>query len=140
MIRQIVRSELLLKRPAQDATEADAQVARDLLDTLRANSATCVGMAANMIGAPKRIIAFVQGSGPKARYRVMFNPEVVKSAGAYEAEEGCLSLEGTRKATRYRTITVRFQDEGLAWHEERFQGWTAQIVQHEIDHTHGILI
>lgn len=136
MIRPVVRSEALLKLKAQEATEADMQVARDLAETLRANEDSCVGMAANMIGAPKRIIAFLD----RGTVRVMFNPEVVEAHGRYEAQEECLSLDGSRTATRCRQIRVRYQDEHFAWQEEGFEGWTAQIVQHEIDHTKGILI
>lgn len=131
-----MRSETLLKMKSADATEADVGVAEDLLDTLRANAERCAGMAANMIGAPKRIIAFFDG--PAAR--LMYNPEIVARSGEYEAREGCLSLDGTRQATRYREITVRFEDERFETREESFEGWTAQVIQHEVDHTHGVLI
>lgn len=136
MIRPVVRSEMLLKAKARDASEADAGLAEDLRDTLEANAERCVGMAANMIGAPVRVIAFKDGDAT----RVMYNPEVISRSGAFEAEEGCLCLEGTRTATRYRNITVRYQDERFLERDESFEGWTAQIVQHEIDHTNGIVI
>ena len=111
-------------------------VARDLLDTLTAHRDGCVGMAANMIGAAKRIIAFDN----EGEYMLMFNPEIVKASDAYDAEEGCLSLTGTRKAKRYRSIKVRWQNEAMQVRLKTFTGWTAQIIQHEIDHCNGILI
>ena len=111
-------------------------VARDLLETLEANAAGCVGMAANMIGVAKRIIAFDN----EGTYLVMFNPEIIKQDGPYTAEEGCLSLPGTRSAKRYRSIKVKYQNEAFQTRFKTFSGWTAQIIQHEIDHCNGILI
>lgn len=136
MIRPIMRSEVFLSKPSVEATEADLPVGRDLVDTLRAHRHECVGMAANMIGVPKRIVAFDDGGV----LRLMFNPRIVSTAGAYQTEEGCLSLAGQRPATRYRTVKVRYHDE--AWNERcaTYTGWTAQIVQHEIDHCDGIVI
>lgn len=136
MIRPIMRNELVLQHPSQEATEADLSIAQDLLDTLSAHRHECVGMAANMIGELKRIIAF-DNTGS---YVVMLNPEIVSHAGKYVAEEGCLSLAGTRHATRWRTIKVRYQDLSMKSHAETFTGFTAQIIQHEIDHCNGVLI
>ena len=127
MIRPIMRNELVLQQPSTAATEADLPIAQDLLDTLAAHRHSCVGMAANMIGEVKRIIA-------------MLNPEIVSRAGAYETEEGCLSLAGTRPATRYRTIKVSYQDLAMKPRVKTFTGFTAQIIQHEIDHCNGVLI
>jgi peptide deformylase len=114
----------------------DLPVARDLLDTLYAHREGCVGMAANMIGVAKRIIAFDN----EGAYMVMFNPELIKCTGAYVAEEGCLSLSGVRQAKRYRSIEVQYQTETFQTCLKTFHGWTAQIIQHEIDHCNGILI
>ena len=136
MIQPIMRDPLFLARRSADATPEDAAVARDLLDTLKANSAGCVGMAANMIGVSKRIIAFDN----EGSYMVMYNPEIVKASGPYEAEEGCLSLLGRRKAKRFQSIKVRYQNEAFQVRLKTFTGWTAQIIQHEIDHCNGILI
>ena len=136
MIQPIMKDEAFLSQPSQEATAEDLPVAQDLLDTLMANAEHCVGMAANMIGVSKRIIA-VDADGT---YLVLFNPEIVKSSEPYPAEEGCLSLEGRRKAKRYRSIKVRYQNEAFQVRFKTFQGWTAQIIQHEIDHCNGILI
>ena len=136
MIREIMRDEAFLSQKAEPATLEDLPVAQDLLDTLTAHKDGCVGMAANMIGVRKRIIAF-DGEG---KYMVMFNPEIVKKSGPYEAEEGCLSLTGTRKAKRWQSIKVRYQNEQFQIRFKTFTGWTAQIIQHEIDHCEGILI
>jgi peptide deformylase len=136
MIRPIVHMPLMLERQAEPATPKDVEVGHDLLDTLAAHRSECVGMAANMIGVNKSAIVFAQGEGA----RVMFNPEIVKRAQPFDTEEGCLSLAGTRPTRRYKRITVRYQDFDFAWQEEDFTGWTAQIIQHEIDHTKGILI
>jgi len=136
MIRPIVRDPIFLGRKSNPATKEDIPVAEDLLDTLQANAARCVGMAANMIGVSKRIIAFdYEGS-----YMVMYNPEVIRCADPYEAEEGCLSLDGVRKTTRYRSIKVRYQNASFQVRLKTFSGWSAQIIQHEIDHCNGILI
>ena len=136
MIKPIMTNRMFLLLPSSPATAADAQTAQDLLDTLAAHRHSCVGMAANMIGEVKRIIAFDN----EGAYLAMLNPEIVSRAGAYETEEGCLSLAGTRPATRYRTIKVRFEDRGFQPREQTFTGFTAQIIQHEIDHCDGILI
>lgn len=136
MIRPITRDTLLLSRPCADAVPSDLPVADDLLDTLRAHAAECVGLAANMIGVSRRIIVFDDGGKPC----LMFNPEIVQCSGPYEAEEGCLSLTGTRKARRFRKIKVRYQDEHFRVRFRTLEGWTAQIAQHEIDHCSGILI
>lgn len=136
MIKEIVKDPVFLGQKTRDATAADLPVAQDLLDTLTAHRDGCVGMAANMIGQAIRIIAFDNGG----TYTVMFNPEIIKASGQYEAEEGCLSLEGVRKAKRYRSIKVQYQNENLQIRLKTFHGWTAQIIQHEIDHCNGILI
>ena len=136
MIRQIVHDPLFLAVKSDQATEADSPVVTDLLDTLRANLDRCVGMAANMIGVRKRIIVFC--SGPLLM--IMINPQITAKSGEYEAEEGCLSLEGTRKTKRYRKITVRYQDQLFRLRTGTFEGFTAQIIQHEIDHCDGVLI
>jgi len=136
MIRQIVHDPLFLAVKSDQATEADSPVVTDLLDTLRANLDRCVGMAANMIGVRKRIIVFC--SGPLQI--MMINPQITAKSGEYEAEEGCLSLEGTRKTKRYRKITVRYQDQLFRQRVGTFEGFTAQIIQHEIDHCDGVLI
>jgi len=136
MVRDVMRDPLFLAAASNEATEEDIPVARDLMDTLRANRERCVGMAANMIGVRKRIIAFLDGR----TYMLMLNPEVVKAEGEYEAEEGCLSLDGVRKAKRYRKIQVRYQTEKMQWKTRTFKDYTAQIIQHEIDHCNGILI
>ena len=136
MIRPIVHDTIVLSRKSDPATAADLTVAKDLRDTLAAHRDGCVGMAANMIGFNKRIIIVSLGMFDM----VMFNPVIVKKAGAFETEEGCLSLTGVRKTTRYQKITVRYQDEQLKSHTQEFTGWTAQIIQHECDHLEGILI
>ena len=136
MIRPIVKDPIFLRQKSAPAALPDLPLAQDLRDTLEAHRDGCVGMAANMIGAAKRVIIFDEGG----RACVMFNPEIVKCAGPYEAEEGCLSLAGTRKTKRYRTIKVRYQDERFQTRLRTFSGWTAQIIQHEIDHCNGILI
>ena len=136
MVREICRDQFFLARKAEPATAADLSAAQDLLDTLAAHKDGCVGMAANMIGVNKRIIAFDNEGG----YMLMFNPVIVKQSGAYEAEEGCLSLTGTRKTKRYKTIKVQWQNEKFQTRLRTFTGWTAEIIQHEIDHCEGILI
>ena len=123
-------------KKAQAATEKDKSIVVDLLDTLRANRAVCVGMAANMIGVNKRIIAF----DDEGTYMVMFNPEIVKKSGSYDTQEGCLSLVGLRPARRFQSIKVRWQNEKFQERLRTFTGWTAQIIQHEIDHCEGIII
>ncbi len=136
MIKPICRDALLLSRPSLPSSAADLSVAKDLLDTLRANSSACVGMAANMIGVSRRIIAISVGLD----CMVMLNPEILSRSGAYEAEEGCLSLPGQRQTTRYETIEVKYQDIKMVWHTQTFSGFPAQIIQHEVDHCNGILI
>ena len=136
MICDICKDEAFLAQRGETALPADLGIAQDLLDTLRAHKDGCVGMAANMIGVSKRIIAFDN----EGTYTLMFNPVIVKHAGPYEAEEGCLSLTGTRKARRYQTIKVRWQNEAFQTRLKTFTGWTAEIIQHEIDHCDGIII
>ena len=136
MIRDICRDEFFLAQRSEPATPEDLPVAADLLDTLKHHRGECVGMAANMIGVSRRIIAFEDGG----TYMVMFDPEIVKRSGPYEAEEGCLSLTGTRKARRWQTIKVRWKNEKFQERLKTFTGWTAQIIQHEIDHCEGIVI
>ena len=130
MIREICKDETFLAQKAEPATPADLAVAADLLETLAHHKAGCVGMAANMIGVNKRIIAFDN----EGKYMVMFNPEIVKKSGPYDAEEGCLSLAGTRPAKRWQSIKVRWQNEKFQERVKTFTGWTAEIIQHEIDH------
>jgi len=136
MIREIMKDETFLAQKAELATLDDLQVARDLLETLEAHREGCVGMAANMIGVNKRIIAVENGN----TYLVMFNPEIIKCSGPYEAEEGCLSLSGRRTVKRWQTIKVQWQNEKFQSRIKTFTGWTAQIIQHEMDHCEGILI
>ena len=137
MIRELVHDPIFLAKKADPATKDDLQIAEDLLDTLTAHRETCVGMAANMIGKTKRIIAF----DDEGSYMVMFNPRIVKSSDEYETEESCLSLlGGPRKPKRFRKIKVEYQTEKFQTRLKSFEGWTAQIIQHEIDHCDGILI
>ncbi len=136
MVREIMRDEAFLSQKAEPATLEDLPVAQDLLDTLTAHKDGCVGMAANMIGVCKRIIVFDN----EGNYTVMFNPEIIKKSGSYEAEEGCLSLTGIRKAKRWQSIKVQYQNEQFQIRFKTFTGWTAQIIQHEIDHCEGVLI
>ena len=136
MIREFCKDEAFLPRKADPATPDDLQVAADLLETLEHHKDGCVGMAANMIGVNKRIIAFDN----EGTYLVMFNPEIIKKSGPYQAEEGCLSLTGTRPARRWKTIKVRWQNGKFQERLKTFTGWTAQIIQHEIDHCEGIII
>ena len=136
MIREIVRDPALLAQKAEPAGVEDLETARDLLDTLAAHRDDCVGMAANMIGVNRRVIVFENDGADM----VMFNPEIVKASGPYEAEEGCLSLSGARRTRRWQTIKVRYQNELFQTRLKTFTGWTAEIIQHEIDHCEGILI
>lgn len=141
MIKELVHDPIFLAGKSERATKEDLKVARDLLDTLLAHSENCVGMAANMIGVHKRIIAFLDESGQTPGYTVMLNPEIIRKDGAYEAEEGCLSLlGGPRKCKRYRTVRVRYQTLELQMRTKNYTGWTAQIIQHEVDHCNGVLI
>lgn len=136
MVKEIVRDPLFLARKSLPAGTEDAAVGQDLLDTLEANRDGCVGMAANMIGQLKRIIVFDNDG----KAMLMYNPEMVKFSGPYEAEEGCLSHNGTRRTKRYKSIKVKYQNEAFQVRIKTFEGWTAQIIQHEIDHCNGILI
>ena len=137
MVREIIHDPILLAQKSEPATVADIPIAQDLLDTLAAHKESCVGMAANMIGVCKRIIAFEN----EGSYMLMLNPKIIKQAEAYETEESCLSLlGGPRKAQRFRKIKVEYQTPELQTRLKTFTGWTAQIIQHEIDHCNGILI
>lgn len=137
MVKEIVHDPILLARKSTPAEKEDLQIAQDLLDTLAFHREGCVGMAANMIGVCKRIIAFDNDGS----YMVMFNPRIVKAAGEYDAEESCLSLlGGPRKTKRFRKIKVEYQTDTFQTRLKTFEGWTAQIIQHEIDHCDGILI
>ena len=136
MVREICRDTFFLAQKAAPAAADDLGAAQDLLDTLAAHRDGCVGMAANMIGVNKRIIA-VDCDGA---YLLMLNPVILKQSGAYEVEEGCLSLAGTRKTKRYRSIKVQWQNEKFQTRIRTFTGWTAEIIQHEIDHCEGVLI
>ena len=136
MIQEICKDEIFLAQKAEPATPDDLPVAQDLIDTLTAHKDGCVGMAANMIGVNKRIIIFDN----EGAYQVMFNPVIVKQSGPYQTEEGCLSLTGTRKTKRYQTIKVQWQNEQFQTRIKTFTGWTAQIIQHEVDHCAGIII
>ena len=137
MIKELIHDPILLSIKSEAATIEDLQVAQDLLDTLIAHKDGCVGMAANMIGVRKRIIAFDNDG----TYTVMFNPEIIKKSGPYDAEEGCLSLlGGPRKCKRYRTIKVQWQTADFQTRIKTFTGFTAQIIQHEVDHCNGVLI
>ena len=136
MIRDICKDETFLSQKAEPATPDDLPIAADLLETLEYHKNGCVGMAANMIGVNKRIIAFDN----EGTYMVMFNPELVKKSGPYDAEEGCLSLTGTRPAKRWQSIKVRWQNEQFQVRLKTFTGWTAQTIQHELDHCEGIII
>ena len=137
MVKELMHDPIFLARKSEPATKDDLAVAQDLLDTLTAHKDGCVGMAANMIGVTKRIIVFDN----EGTYMTMLNPEIVKSDGVYETEEGCLSLlGGPRKCRRYRKIKVRYQNLQLQTRLKTFEGWTAQIIQHEVDHCNGVLI
>ena len=137
MIKELIHDPILLARKSEVATIEDLQVAQDLLDTLIAHKDGCVGMAANMIGVRKRIIAFDNGG----TYTVMFNPEIIKKSSPYDTEEGCLSLlGGPRKCKRYRTIKVQWQTADFQIRIKTFADFTAQIIQHEVDHCEGVLI
>ena len=136
MNQPIMRDPMFLAVPSEKATVRDRQTALDLLDTLRANLDRCVGMAANMIGVHRRIIAVHTGFSQI----VMLNPVIVSKSGSYEAEEGCLSLDGVRKTKRYESIEVSYKDLNMKPHKQRYSGYVAPIIQHEIDHCDGILI
>ena len=137
MVKELMHDPIFLAQKSQEATREDLQIARDLLDTLVAHRATCVGMAANMIGVCKRIIAFDQDGS----YVVMLNPQILKASDPYETEESCLSLlGGARKTKRYGKIKVQYQTMELQTRIKTFSGFTAQIIQHEVDHCEGVLI
>lgn len=136
MIKEIIRDQMFLQRVSTKACKNDLQVATDLLDTLKANKDRCVGLAANMIGVDKRIIAVSLGFIDV----VLFNPSITKKSEPYITEEGCLSLDGVRQTTRYKKIEVEFYDKDFKKHTQKYEGFTAQIIQHEIDHCDGILI
>ena len=136
MIREICKDETFLAQKAEPATPDDLSIATDLLETLEHHKDGCVGMAANMIGVNKRIIVFDNGG----ENMVMFNPKIVKRSGPYDTEEGCLSLTGVRPVRRWQSIKVRWQNERFQERLKTFTGWTAQIIQHEIDHCEGIII
>lgn len=137
MVKELVHDPILLARKSAPAGKEDIQTAEDLLDTLKAHKDTCVGMAANMIGVCARVIAFDN----EGTYMVMLNPEIVRQSGEYETEESCLSLlGGPRKTKRYEKIKVRYQTLDFQTRLKTFTGWTAQIIQHEIDHCNGVLI
>ncbi len=141
MIRELMHDPIFLAGKSEVATKEDLPVANDLLETLMAHREGCVGMAANMIGVRKRIIAFLDESGRAPTYTVMLNPEIVAKSGIYETEEGCLSLLGApRKCKRYKTIKVKYQTTEMQTRTKNFTGWTAQIIQHEVDHCNGVLI
>ena len=136
MVQPIMKDPIFLARKAEKATPADRQVAQDLLETLEAHKEGCVGMAANMIGVNKRIIAF----DCDGKYMLMYNPEILRQKEPYNTEEGCLSLEGKRPCKRWNSIKVQYQNEDFAVRIKTFTGFTAEIIQHEIDHCNGILI
>ena len=136
MVKQIMHDPMFLSQPSQPATREDIKTLTDLVDTLMYHRKECVGMAANMIGVRKRMIVFDNAG----MIMTMMNPEITAKSGEYEAEEGCLSLMGTRKTKRYDKITVRFENAFGQKQMQQFSGWTAQIIQHEIDHCNGILI
>ena len=141
MVKVLVHDPIFLARKSEVATKEDLQIAQDLLDTLIAHKDSCVGMAANMIGVRKRIIAFLNESGRAPTYTVMLNPEIIKKEGVYDTEEGCLSLlGGPRPCKRYKSIKVKYQTLELQTRIKTYTGRTAQIIQHEIDHCNGIQI
>ena len=137
MVRELMHDPLFLGRKSRTATKEDLPIGQDLLETLLAHRESCVGMAGNMIGETVAVIAFFDGDKPM----VMYNPEILKAEGEYQTEEGCLSLlGGPRKCTRYQKIKVRWDNEQFQKRVKTFTGWTAQIIQHEVDHCNGILI
>ena len=136
VIKPIIRDIFFLGQKSEPATKQDAAIGQDLMDTLQANKDRCVGMAANMIGVKKRIIIVNMG----ILNVVMYNPVIIKKDTPYETEEGCLSLDGVRKTTRYQNIEVEFYDSSWKKHQQKYSGWTAQIIQHEVDHINGIII
>lgn len=139
MQRPIMTSVSFLRRPAEPASAEDLPIADDLRDTLEANRSRCVGMAANMIGEAKAIIVFVDEE-LGGRITTMFNPRITAADGAFDTTEGCLSLKGERRTLRYRRIEVMYQDRRMRERHATFTGWTAQIIQHEVNHCNGIII
>lgn len=141
MVRELMHDPIFLAGKSDKATKEDIAVANDLLETLMAHKESCVGMAANMIGVRKCIIAFLDESGKSPVYTVMLNPVIVKKDNPYDTEEGCLSLlGGPRKCKRYKTVKVQYQTLEMQTRIKKYEGWTAQIIQHEIDHCNGVLI
>ena len=136
MVKDIVKDTFFLSQRSEQAGAEDLWVAVDLLDTITQHKDGCVGMAANMIGVLKRAIVFDHDG----TYEIMFKPEMINCSGRYETEEGCLSLDGVKKTTRWKSIKVRYQNDKLQTRIKTFSGWTAQIIQHEIDHCDGVLI
>ena len=134
MVREVMRDQLFLSQKSEPATKDDLQIAEDLKDTLQANSKTCVGMAANMVGEKKQIIVVSLGFASM----ILINPRIVKKSGEYETEEGCLSLDGVRKTKRYKNITVEYQD--MNFKRQDFTGFIAQNIQHQCDHLEGKII
>ena len=141
MVKELMHDPIFLAGKSEIATKEDLHVAQDLLEALTAHKDSCVGMAANMIGERKRIIAFLDESGRVPTYTVMFNPEIIKKDGVYNTEEGCLSLlGGPRPCKRYKSIKVKYQNMEMQTRIKTYIGWTAQIIQHEVDHCDGVLI
>ena len=141
MVKELVHDPIILGMKSTLAVKEDSEVADDLLDTLIHHREACVGMAANMIGVHKRIIAFLDESGKKPIYSVMYNPEIIEKSGEYETEESCLSLlGGPRPCVRYKKIKVKYQTIDMQVRFKTYTGWTAQIIQHEVDHCNGVLI
>ena len=141
MVKELIHDPIFLAGKSENATKEDIQIAHDLLETLMAHRESCVGMAANMIGVRKSIIAFLDESGKTPTYTVMLNPVILKKDKPYDTEESCLSLlGGPRKCKRYKTIKVQYQTLDMQTRTKNFEGWTAQIIQHEIDHCNGVLI
>ena len=136
MVKEIIKDEFFLKQKSKSCTKEDLYIANELLETIQAYKEQCVGMAANMIGVRKNIIAVHMGF----MNVLMYNPKIIKKSGAYETEEGCLSLAGVRKCMRYQEIEVQYQDVNFKQQRQTYSGWIAQIIQHEIDHCRGILI
>ncbi|CAB1244243.1 Peptide deformylase [Ruminococcaceae bacterium BL-4] len=136
MVHEIMKDVEFLSQKSQPATKEDLSVAKDLLETLEAHKENCVGMAANMIGEHKCIIAFDNNG----KYMAMFNPEIIKRSQPFETEEGCLSLIGTRRTKRWKSIKVQYQNSDFQNRYKTFTGWTAQIIQHEINHCEGVII
>ena len=141
MVKELIHDPIFLAGKSEIATKEDLQVALDVMDTLMTHKDSCVGMAANMIGVKKRIIAFLDESGRAPTYTVMLNPEIIKKDGAYNTEESCLSLlGGPRPCKRYKSIKVKYQTLDMQTRIKTYTGWTAQIIQHEVDHCNGVLI